>query len=143
MFTHTLTICESGIMSPPIDQLTQEGFDMTFGTNVIGPYLFTTLLMPALLATAAETGEARIVNTSSLWHMVAPKPCISWETLGPFDNAPENDKKRQQLGADALYYQSKCVSAPSQTVSSYTESFVAISSGQHYSRKRMGETLWG
>lgn len=86
---------------------------MTFGTNVIGPYLFTTLLMPVLLATAAETGEARIVSTSSLWHMVAPKPCISWETLGPFDNAPGGDKKRRQLGADALYYQSKCVSTPS------------------------------
>jgi len=98
----------AGLMSPPIDQLTQEGYDMTFGTNVVGPYLFTTLLLPVLLATAAETGEARIVNTSSLGHMAAPKPCISWETLGPFDNAPEGDKKRRKLGPDVLYYQSKC-----------------------------------
>lgn len=97
-------------MAPPIDQLTQEGFDMTFGTNVIGPYLFTTLLMPVLLATAAKAGEARIVSTSSLWHMVAPKPCITWETLGPFTSSPESDKKRRKLGADALYYESKCVS---------------------------------
>lgn len=114
---HTLTIYESGIMAPPIDQLTQEGFDMTFGTNVIGPYLFTTLLIPVLLATASETGEARIVNTSSLWHMVAPKPCISWETLGPFTNSPESDKKRRNLGADALYYESKCVSTLSERLS--------------------------
>lgn len=103
-------------MSPPIDQLTKEGYDMTFGTNVVGPYLFTTLLMPVLEATSAETGEARIVNTSSLGHMAAPKPCISWETLGPFDNASEGDKKRRKLGPDALYYQSKCVSTTSETL---------------------------
>lgn len=90
---------------------------MTFGTNVIGPYLLTTLLIPVLLATASETGEARIVNTSSLWHMVAPKPCISWETLGPFTNSPESDKKRRKLGADALYYESKCVSTLSEFLS--------------------------
>lgn len=90
---------------------------MTFGTNVVGPYLFTTLLMPVLEATSAETGEARIVNTSSLGHMAAPKPCISWETLGPFENAPEGEKKRRKLGPDVLYYQSKCVSTSSETLS--------------------------
>ena len=98
------------MMSPPIDELTQEGYDMTFGTNVVGPFLFTTLLMPVLQATAAETGDVRIVNTSSLGHMAAPKPCIAWETLKPGEKDEEGDKRRRKLGPDVLYYQSKCVS---------------------------------
>lgn len=98
-------------MSPPLDQLTQEGFDMTFGTNVVGPYLFTTLLIPVLLATAADSGEARIVNTSSFGHMLAPKPCIDWDTLKPGNKNSEGDRKRRKLGLTDLYSQSKCVSA--------------------------------
>ena len=32
-------------MIPPNEALTSQGYDLQMGTNVIGPYLFTTLLV--------------------------------------------------------------------------------------------------
>jgi hypothetical protein len=37
-------------MEPPIDMITADGYDLQFGTNVIGHRLFTGLLMPDILA---------------------------------------------------------------------------------------------
>lgn len=50
---------------------TKQGFEITFGTNHIGPYLFTRLLLPAIERAAQESGEARIVNVSSKSHYQA------------------------------------------------------------------------
>jgi len=47
---------------------TKDGFELTFGTNHLGPYLFTRLLLPAIERAAKETGEARIVNVASRGH---------------------------------------------------------------------------
>ncbi|THH03617.1 hypothetical protein EW145_g6137 [Phellinidium pouzarii] len=103
----------AGIMAPPVEQITTDGFDMTFGTNVVGPFLFTKLLLPLLRTAAAAAADpecrgARVVHTSSLGHMVAPQECIAWETLKPGAEGGAGDKKRRNLGPDKLYYQSKC-----------------------------------
>ncbi|KAJ3269844.1 Retinol dehydrogenase 12, partial [Terramyces sp. JEL0728] len=45
--------------------LTKDGFEMTFGTNHLGPFLFTELLRPVLEATP----NARIVNVASKIHV--------------------------------------------------------------------------
>ena len=47
---------------------TKDGFELAFGTNHLGPYLFTRLLLPAIEAAAKESGHARIVNVSSKAH---------------------------------------------------------------------------
>ncbi|MFO0589779.1 MAG: SDR family oxidoreductase [Polyangiaceae bacterium] len=44
--------------------LTKDGFEVTFGTNHLGPFLFTNLLLPRL----REGNAARIVNVSSAGH---------------------------------------------------------------------------
>lgn len=46
---------------------TQDGFEMHFGTNHLGPYLFTRLLIPLL----KESSPARIINVSSHGHYSA------------------------------------------------------------------------
>lgn len=46
---------------------TKDGFELIFGTNHLGPYLFTRLLLPRLRE-AAASGGARIVNVSSASH---------------------------------------------------------------------------
>jgi len=55
--------------------LTKDGFELTFGTNHLGPYLFTRLLLPAL----ERAEEARIVNVASTGHYRARG--IDWEAV--------------------------------------------------------------
>ncbi|TAK93514.1 MAG: SDR family NAD(P)-dependent oxidoreductase, partial [Aquabacterium sp.] len=57
---------------PMRQQFTQEGFELQFGGNYLGPFLLTHLLMPLLQVTADEggigRGDARIVHLSSIAH---------------------------------------------------------------------------
>ena len=46
---------------------TKQGFEIQFGVNHLGPFLFTQLLLPAL----EEAGSARIVNVASRGHLRA------------------------------------------------------------------------
>ncbi|KAK3903798.1 short-chain dehydrogenase [Staphylotrichum tortipilum] len=55
-------------------QATPEGIEQQFGTNHIGPFLFTNLLLP-LLRNAAKTntpGATRVVSLSSAGHRLSP-----------------------------------------------------------------------
>ena len=47
------------------DALSADGFDLTYATNHIGPFLLTRLLLPAL----ERAPQGRIVNVSSIAHM--------------------------------------------------------------------------
>ena len=100
----------SGVMVPPLDQLTADGYDLQFGTNVLGHSYFTTLLVPILLSTAKSTpsGHVRVVNTSSsAVYLSGRNKVINWDSLGRGEAA---QKARKKLGDQALYAQSKCVS---------------------------------
>ncbi|CAF9925280.1 MAG: hypothetical protein ALECFALPRED_003104 [Alectoria fallacina] len=61
-------INNAGVMALPAST-TKEGYEIQFGTNHIGHFLFTKLLMPTLQRTA----ESRIVNLSSEGHRLPPK----------------------------------------------------------------------
>jgi len=61
--TIDVLINNAGVMYTPFER-TADGFEMQFGTNHVGHFLFTNLLVPALLAAA----PARIVNLSSGGH---------------------------------------------------------------------------
>ncbi|KAK1221971.1 short-chain alcohol dehydrogenase [Marasmius sp. AFHP31] len=95
----------AGVMEPPLELTTTEGYDMTVGTNVVGTYHFTTLLLPALLAVAQVGGsqKARIVNTSSSASEAPPDmKKIDYSIFkGP------DDKERRKLGTRGVYYASK------------------------------------
>ncbi|KAF9524290.1 NAD-binding protein [Crepidotus variabilis] len=57
----------AGVMVPPHEQLTTQGYDLQFGTNVLGHFYFTTLLLPALIAgkNTSPDKKSRVVTTSS------------------------------------------------------------------------------
>ena len=57
----------AGVMALPNDK-TSDGFEIQFGTNHIGSFLLTKLLLPTLQSTAATTGDARIINLASEAH---------------------------------------------------------------------------
>lgn len=62
-----LLVDNAGVMICPLGR-TAQGFEMQFGTNHMGHFLFTCLLVPALL----ESAPGRIVVLSSGAHKMAP-----------------------------------------------------------------------
>lgn len=60
-----LLVNNAGVMAPPKRARTADGFELQFGTNHLGHFVLTGLLMPALLR--AE-GAARVVTVASIAH---------------------------------------------------------------------------
>ena len=88
-------------MATPMDQLTKEGLDLQWGTNVVGHWYFTELLMPALLAGVQTSPDhhARIITTSS-----------SGAYLNTVDfDALKDGPVRRKSNPVSLYAQSKFV----------------------------------
>ncbi|KAH9179022.1 NAD(P)-binding protein [Lactarius sanguifluus] len=102
---HTL-YNNGGVMNTPIDHVTTQGFDMQFGTNVLGHFYLTKLLLPVLTAAAKKTpvGTVRVVNVSSIAHQYGAPEGIRWATLAPGNDSLEARKK---LTSTKLYGQSK------------------------------------
>ncbi|KAF7191744.1 putative oxidoreductase [Pseudocercospora fuligena] len=61
--------------------LTEDGYEIQFGTNVLGPALFTQLLLPVLQKTAEINSQTRVVNLSSASEKMAPKHPYPFEQL--------------------------------------------------------------
>jgi NAD(P)-dependent dehydrogenase (short-subunit alcohol dehydrogenase family) len=59
-----LLVNNAGVMALPTRELTEDGFERQFGTNHLGHFALTGLLMPQLLQTSAP----RVVTVSSLAH---------------------------------------------------------------------------
>src|SRR5205085_4922183 len=55
--------------------LSKDGFDLTYATNHIGPFLLTSLLLPRL----RESPQGRVVNVASAAHMTVRQ--IDWSGL--------------------------------------------------------------
>lgn len=122
-----MNVC-SGVFAPPISQKTTEGYDLQFGTNVLGHYLLTILLLPTMIHTAKHSpcagtylfwvslrlcliralgGFARVINVSSIMHLFAPAGGINYASLA--SHCEVADKLRASLGPERLYAQSKWV----------------------------------
>lgn len=103
--TVTLTRFGSGVMINEMDAFTVQGYDMQFGTNVIGHYLFTKLLIPLMEATAATlppTDPVRVVELSSDAHLINPTTF----TLIDY-NSLRGGKGRDKANGIQMYSQSK------------------------------------
>jgi NAD(P)-dependent dehydrogenase (short-subunit alcohol dehydrogenase family) len=67
-----LLINNAGVMAPPRRMETADGFELQFGTNVLGHFALTALLIPALqqaaLSSADAAGRPRVVSIASIAH---------------------------------------------------------------------------
>lgn len=64
-----ILINNAGIMAPPRRVETTDGFELQFGTNVLGHFALTALLLPALEAAADNSPERpRVVTIASIAH---------------------------------------------------------------------------
>ncbi|TRM63807.1 hypothetical protein BD626DRAFT_568431 [Schizophyllum amplum] len=88
----------AGVMLCPLSMLTAGGYDFQFGTNVLGHFYLTKLLLPILLSTARDCVSARIVNTSSSSHTFVDT--INFNTL-------KDGPARSKMSSMNLYSQSK------------------------------------
>ena len=72
-------------MVPPAGSATAQGWELQLGTNVLGTFLLTRCLHPALVATAksglVEKSSVRVVWVSSSAADGAPKPAIDFENM--------------------------------------------------------------
>ena len=65
----------AGVMFPPAGTKTKQGHDLQFGTNCLGPFLFTKCLMPILTRTATSSppDSVRVIWAASVAiQMLAP-----------------------------------------------------------------------
>ncbi|KAJ6452659.1 hypothetical protein C8R45DRAFT_1065259 [Mycena sanguinolenta] len=98
-----------GVMMCP-DMLTAQNHDLQFGTNVIGHFFLTELLLPALTQSYNETQvPARVIHTTSAGHVFSPGNGIDFVSL---KGGPERDAwvKSRTLGfmtPSVLYGESK------------------------------------
>ncbi|MGO4254973.1 oxidoreductase [Marmoricola sp. RAF53] len=60
-----LLVNNAGVMRPPHHRETEDGFELMLGTNHLGHFALTGLLLPALLSTAAP----RVVTVASVAHL--------------------------------------------------------------------------
>ena len=67
-------IVNNAAVSPSDHEYTRDGIEMQFGTNHVGPFLLTNLLMPRLrnAAKVSLPGSTRIVNVTSAGHRLSP-----------------------------------------------------------------------
>jgi NAD(P)-dependent dehydrogenase (short-subunit alcohol dehydrogenase family) len=64
-----ILINNAGVMAPPKRLQTVDGFELQFGTNVLGHFALTALLMPALeQAGAGSPDQPRVVTIASIAH---------------------------------------------------------------------------
>ncbi|EOD44261.1 putative dehydrogenase reductase sdr family member 13 protein [Neofusicoccum parvum UCRNP2] len=88
-----LLVNNAGVFATP-PGLTEDGYELQFGTNHVGPALLTLLLLPLL----AAAPDARVVTISSALHASAPAPGLRLKEV----KTPMDD-----VGTVARYGQSK------------------------------------
>lgn len=66
-------ICNAGVMTPPSQQRTEDGFELQFGTNHLGHFALAGRLLPLLRA-----GRARVTSQTSI---SANRGAVNWDDL--------------------------------------------------------------
>ncbi|KAJ3773147.1 NAD(P)-binding protein [Lentinula raphanica] len=99
---HHMLICNAGVMAPPIDELTAQGYDLHFGVNALGHFLLIQNLLPMLKTTSNSLSETRIIWVASSAQFYFKSPPINYENLTDMPS-------RKKLGAQGLYCQSKFI----------------------------------
>ncbi|EIM81817.1 NAD-P-binding protein [Stereum hirsutum FP-91666 SS1] len=92
----------AGVMSCPVSMLTEQKYDLQWGTNVLGHFHLRSLLLPALVRASTLEHKSRIVITSSSASYLTTG--INWNA---FNNKNGGETEREKLGPPGLYNQSK------------------------------------
>ncbi|KAJ6482235.1 NAD(P)-binding protein [Mycena vulgaris] len=74
----------SGVMIPPVEMTTIDGYDLQFGTNVLGHFCLTKLLLPELFAAAQSSpdGKARSFKDGPARRKIATRKLYGQSKFG-------------------------------------------------------------
>jgi NAD(P)-dependent dehydrogenase (short-subunit alcohol dehydrogenase family) len=108
-----LLVNNAGVMAPPRRASTRDGFELQFGTNHLGHFVLTGLLLPWLL----EAASPRVVTVSSVAHLSGKEDVVNGNAAGPYraQQAYANSKLANLLFAMEL--QRRAVAAEQPLVS--------------------------
>ena len=77
-----ILINNAGVMAPPKRRTTVDGFELQFGTNHLGHFVLTGLLLPALIS--SEPG-GRVVTVSSITHHSGSEAVLDANADAPYN----------------------------------------------------------
>lgn len=105
-----LLVNNAGVMSPPRRAFTANDFELQFGTNHLGHFVLTGLLLPALLA----VDESRVVTVSSVAHHTGTADVLDANDVGPYrpQRAYANSKLANLMFAFELQRRASAHGAP-------------------------------
>ena len=96
-----LLINNAGVMAPKRRQETADGFELQFGTNVLGHFALTARLLPALeRAAASQAQRPRVVTIASIAHKQGR---INFDDLQSTKNYSPMGAYRQSKLADLMF----------------------------------------
>ncbi|MGH8862493.1 MAG: SDR family NAD(P)-dependent oxidoreductase, partial [Jatrophihabitantaceae bacterium] len=112
-----MLVNNAGVMAPPRRARTADGFELQFGTNHLGHFVLTGLLLPAL----AASGDARVVTVASIAHHGAGEDVIDANATPDYDpqHAYSNSKLANLLFADELQRQIVVRGVPMSSVAAH------------------------
>jgi NAD(P)-dependent dehydrogenase (short-subunit alcohol dehydrogenase family) len=105
-----LLVNNAGVMGPPRRQVTAHDFELQFGTNHLGHFVLTGLLLPALLV----ADDPRVVTVSSVAHHGGTADVLDGNAVGPYrpQRAYANSKLANLLFAFELQRRALAHGAP-------------------------------
>ena len=128
-----LLVNNAGVMAPPRRARTEDGYELQFGTNHLGHYVLTGLLLPALLS----TGDARVVTVASIAHFNGGEDVVEANARADYNpqRAYGNSKLANLLFAAELDRQARARKLPFVSVAAHPG---VSSTGLITSREGMG-----
>lgn len=107
-----ILVNNAGIMMTA-EGLTKDGYEIQFGTNVVGPALFTQLLLPIMRETAKINPQTRVVMLSSAAHARAPSDVYKFEEFKTkMSNRATTERYTTSKLADLHYAKALAVREP-------------------------------
>lgn len=95
-----ILINNAGVAGTSAEKRTEDGFEMMFGTNHLGHFLLTELLLPLIKKAVEQGGKPRIVNVSSFVHQFGQ---MFWDDLNLEKNEHANNAYSQSKLANVLH----------------------------------------
>ncbi|KUJ13092.1 NAD(P)-binding protein [Mollisia scopiformis] len=97
-------IINNAALNIPTWQGTKEGIETHFGTNHIGLFLLTNLLLPVVLSAASSNtpGSTRIVNLTSAGHRLSPIRFSDYNFKKSYVDLPEEEQPPKGLPPQLL-----------------------------------------